>query len=636
MSKLNLFDFKIIDTYEGYNSSKDKTNVSEKVLVRGSKNVYKKLSGTIASRPGLLRRGAIDATVAGVDSSDEWNTSLGASRPLRVSNNKLQVESDVGGGGFVWYDLLETGTLASPAATLNRFIFNPWWDNTEKKDREIMVRGDSNILHWSGGIAVVASGTINTIIKSDTSKTWAQEGFATNTAGEKKVVIGGVEFTYTGGESTSTLTGVTPDASAIAANGVAIQSVMVESSKPAAGFSADFIKTIGNQLWVGSYTSRLVYISDDSDFKNFVVPTPASPGDPELLTLDDAPSCITVRQGNGHISAGLSDWYEIIFEITTLTNLFTGATSQIRKTRVDKKPVSNLSAALAHEFVDVVGNDIVYLSKDQQVRVFGTFRNINQPKYPSLSQAVQDEFVQEDFTGGHLRAIGDFIYLTAPSSGRDYMHQTRENVDESGNVFAERLWHPPQVRNVSRFALIEGVLFGHSNANPQIYQIWDTSQWHDDGPSDEPIPYSCVMKMSYRSHEKREGLLDFDMAFFEGYMSPGVKLYANIYMDYQGSEGIQNVIISSPEIPAIFFSGLSAPSLGDSSLGDNPLGDGLTPEQNDQELLPKFRSITDITSSDIFEYDIEIYSEDPDSRWEILSHGVNVQVADSHPSFLRR
>lgn len=633
MSTTDNFNFDLEYNFSGYNSSRDKTNITGSFLVRGSKNVYKKLSGTIASRPGLLRRGEIDATSAGVVSSYEWYTSLGATHPLRVANNKLQVESNLS-GSYVWYDLLETSALTNPAATLTRFVFDPWWDNTEKKDKLIMVRGDSKLLHWSGGITKVASGTVNTITKSGTT-TWGQDGFS-NTSGQQKVVIGGVEYTYTGGESSTTLTGVTPDASGIVADSVAVQSVIVETDKPAAGFNNDFIKVIGNRLHCGSYTSRLIYISDDSDFTDFTVPGGGrSPGDPELLTLDNTAKGITVRNGNAHISAGRSDWYEIIYTQITVSTVLT------EQTKVDKKPTAFLQAAYSHEMIDTVGNDIVYLSQDQQLRVLGTFRNLFQAKYPCLSQAVYNELENEDFTGGHLRAIGDFIYITAPNNGKDWMHQTRESVDANGNVTAERLWHPPQVRNVSRFAVIDGIVYGHSNANPMIYQIWDTGQWHDDSPSDEPLPYDCYMRMAYRrwgdkSGQRRQGLIAFDKAYFEGYIANGVNLNANVYIDYQGSTSLQNMNINSNNVSAKFFTSNSELSLGTTSLGENPLGDGIISDDSDQELLPKFRAITGVNPADCFEYSLEVYSNDADSRWEILALGVNPTLQEFSPIFIRK
>jgi hypothetical protein len=628
------FNFDLQSDFKGYNSSRDRTNLDGAFLIRGSKNVYKKLSGTIASRPGLLRRGSADTTTEGVKSSYEWYTSLGETHPLRVCNNKLQVESNLS-GSYVWYDLLETSTLLSPAVTYTRFVFDAWWDNTEKKDRVLMVRGDDKILHWSGGITKIASGTVNTITKSDTTTTWAQDGFATNTGGEKKIVISGVEYTYTGGETTSTLTGVTPDASALVADSIAVQSVIATDNKPADGFLNDFIKVIGNRLHCGSYTSRLVYISDDGDFTDYTVPSPRVPGSPELLTLDNTTNGITSRNGNAHISAGFSDWYEIIYTDITVSTTLT------QQTKVDKKPTAFLQAAYAHEFIDTVGNDIVYLSKDQQLRVLGTFRNLFQAKYPCLSQAVYNELAEDDFIGGHLRAIGDFIYITAPNNGRDWMHQTRESVDAQGNVTAERLWHPPQIRNISRFAVIDGVVFGHSNANPQIYQVWDTGQWHDDSPSDEPLPYDCYMKMAYRhqndkSGARRQGLISFDKAYFEGYIATGVELNANILCDYQGSTSLQQTNINSISSPVTFFISSSELALGTASLGTTPLGDGIIADDNDQELLAKFRAICGVNPADCFEYSLEVFSSDPDSRWEIISLGVNPLPAEFSSTFIRK
>jgi len=636
MLSLDNFEFDLESDFNGYNSSRDKTNLNGSFLVRGSQNVYKKISGTIASRPGLLRRGVADSTSAGVISSFEWDTSLGATIPLRVANNKLQIESDIS-GSYVWYDLLETSTLLSPAVTLTRFVFDSWFDSPisggEGKDKLIMVRGDANILSWSGGVTKVLSATVNTITKYGTN-TWGMDGF-TNVSGKKKVVINGVEYTYTGGESTTTLTGVTPDASGLVANDVVIQSVFIDTDKPAAGNKNDFIKVIGNQLYVGSYVSRLVYVSDDSDYTNFTADVYM--GDPTILTLDNTVKGITVRNGNAHISAGTSDWYEIVFSPIQVAG---GSVIQ-RNVKIDKKPSAVLQAAYSHEMIDTVGNDIVYLSQDQQLRVLGTFRNLFQAKYPCLSQAVFNEFEQEDFTGGHLRAIGDFIYITAPNNGRDWMHQTRESVDSQGNVTAERLWHPPQIRNISRFAVIGGVVFGHSNANPQIYQVWDTEQWHDDSPSDEPLPYDCYMRMAYRrgkdrDGERRQGLINFDKAYFEGYISNGVNLNANIFIDYQGSTSLQNVNINSNTDSATFFSSNSELSLGTNPIGENPLGDGVSSEDSDQELLPKFRVICGVNPADCFEYSLEVYSNEADSRWEILSLGVNPTPQEFSAVFLRK
>ena len=624
------FEFDLTTDFEGYYSSQDKTKAGPKLLVRGSKNVYKKTSGTVASRFGQKRRGAADATLAAVKSSYEWYNSLGDTLPIRVCNGKLQVESDiVASGTYVWYDLM-TGI----ADANTRMIFDSWWDNTDKKDKLIFVQHDFNLYSWAGGITKVVSGTVNTITKLDNTTTWAQDGFASTGT----VTINGIDYTYTGGANTTTLTGTT-DASALTSGLVGISKVVTNSNTPASGFYNDFIKVINNRLHVGSYTSRLIYISSQTDFTNFTVPGTRAAGDPELLTLDDTGKGITVRNGNAHIFAGTSNLYIISYtQITVDTTL-------IEQTTVNKIQLGNLLSALGHEFIDILNNNIVYLDQNNQLRAYGTFRNLFQDASPSLSISVVDELTETDFTGGHLRVISgnlsNIIYITSPITGSTYFYQEIQSVDPVGNVVSQKLWHPPQIWNISRIAVIGGIVFGYSNSNPQIYQLWDTDQWHDDSPSGDPLPYSCVMRMSYKrvngkSGPRRQGLGLFDKSFFEGYMPTGVNLYANIYMGYQGSQGLQQKIINDNDNPAKFFSGNTPTSIGEGSLGDNPLGDGLTPESNDQELLPKFVVIRDVNPVNCFEYELEVYSTDPDSRWEILSLGVNITLAEQQAVFIRK
>lgn len=620
------FDFKLITSFEGYVTSKDKTNVAANVLVRGSKNVYKKDTGTIAVRDGLKRYGVADATYQGVVSAYEWNTSLGAELPLRVlgetsdgaADGKLQVMSTIADGTTpLWYDL-QTGL------TLTRYVFDAYWDNTLKKDFLVMVRGDSNLYTWQGGVGKLTGTTASTITLENTPAT---TGFDTASG---SVLINGSTYAYTG-TSGNDLTGVTPNPTGEATDSIVLSTVVTTSDKPAAGFANDFIKTIGNQLYVGSYTSRLVYVSANDDFDDFTEPATRAAGDPFLLTLDENPRGISVRQGNAHIPAGLFSWYVVSFqEITVGTDL-------IEVVQVDKQEVAAQTTALAHEFIDTVGDDIIYLDQENQVRIYGIFRNIVQPKYPSLSQQVRQELRSIDFTGGALRSVGDFVFITSPVTGLTYYHETRESLDGNGNVIAERLWHPPQTWAASRIALINGVEYVHSSVNPQLYQIFGTLQWHDDSPSDEPLAYTATMALSYQQTDRRQGLTAFDKVYFEGYMTQGTNLLGLVLADYQGASGAAGIVINSVQSPADFYSGAFSPSLGDSSLGQNPLGMGLTDEEIEQEGLPKFRAINDITPVNCFEYQLVIYSQDAGSRWEILALGPNADITHNQmATFLRK
>lgn len=651
-SKLNPFDFKLIANFPGYNSATDKTKLLPGFLIRGSKNVYKKISGTIATRPGLKRRGSADATDAGVKSEEVWQTSVGTIRPLRVCNNKLQVESDIlVEGTYVWYDLLETSTLLSPATSLTRFVFDTWWDNDDKTDRLVFVRGSNDILSWSGAMAKVASTTATTITKSG-AETFAEVGFALTLAAEKKIVINAVEYTYTGGEGTDTLTGVTPSPVAVPLDAVIIQSVMVTASKPIASFTADFIKTIGNQVWVGSYSSRIVFVSCDITiggtlgFLNYTNAGTLVFGDPDAIILDSPGKGIGVSSTGKVLVFSGSDDLVIVTPNDNLQGAQTGATTITGGTgrqvlqKIEKKKLAGLTSALGHEFIGNIGEHLVWLDQKQRLRALGAFSNVDSIKPINLSLEVQTELTEDDFTGGHLKVVsendGDTVYLTAPNTGRDWMYQIREIVKNDGSVATERLWHPPQVRGISRFSVIDSVTYGHSNVNPQLYQVWDTNQWFDDSPGDEPIPYVCVARFAYQQHGRRQGLITFNTVFFEGYMVPGLELNGYLYLDYQGTSGKKLININSVDNQASFFMGGSGDSIGDSSLGDNPLGDGIIEESNEQDLLPKFRAITDVSVSNFFEYSLEVFSYDADSRWELLCFGTNAEKAIQDPTFIRK
>lgn len=603
----------------GYVSAIDKTTCSELAMVRGSKNVYKKLSGTITAREGLKRQDDADATIAGVDSSYEWENSLGLTRVLRVSNSKLQVEV-----GTTWYNLI-TGL------SLSRFVFDAWWNNSLKKDQLLFVKGDNNIHMWDGGVGVILSTTANTIVLTDDA---VLNGFATSGT----VYINGNSYTYSG-ITNETLTGVSANPTGEANGSIVILAPITTASKPVSGFICDFIKVIGNQVYVGSYTSRQVFVSDTTDYTDYTVPATRAPGDPYIYTLDSNCKGIGVRLGEAYIFGGTSDLYLLHWKQTTvgdtipiLSEIGTG----------EKKVLASLDACLAHEFIDNVGDDLIWLTQGHQLKTFGTYRNLLQPVFPTLSKQIKTELEETDFTGGHLRAINESIYITSPITGNTYWLQQRVSVTPEGNITTERLWQPPQVWGGSRIALINGVEYIHSSSNPQLYQMFNTGQWHDDSPSDEELPYEAFMIMAYRGvmnskgYVNRAQLLSFDKTFFEGYMTQGSKLYGQILYDYQGVTSTLNIDINTIVSPARFTGyGTSGISLGDAPLGDNPLGDGLNTAVNDQDTIPKFKKIKTLPLTNCFEYQMIVGSTDAGSRWEILCLGTNAQPCEEKANFLQ-
>lgn len=507
----------------------------------------------------------------------------------------------------------------------------------------------ANLIATTGGTGVGATVSITAVadfsITLGGNKSIAALGFE----GTKQISINNTTYSFTssnlnGGQS---FVGINVDPSAIPIGSIVLQLVETQTNIPGnapATFTNDFIKVINNQLHVGSYNSRFVYVSSNTDFTSFAVPGTRTLGTPDLLTLDSNVRGITVQKGsagqstnagNAVISGGLGDWYTIV-----RTQITVGSSLQENVT-VIKSESADLATALAHEFITNVGDNIIFLDQNNQLREFGTARNITNPVFPLLSLDVYTELQETNFTGGHLRAVadenGETIYVVAPLTGVDFMYQIRQRLDAVGNVTAERLWQPPQIRGLSRIAVISGVTFGHSTANPQIYQLWDTGQWHDDSPSNEVLPYEVHIIPAYMNIGYTQQLF-FDKLFVEGFMTGGSIVSCNIMMEYQGAKNIPTIVINDPskgQKTAKLFTGLSPNALGDNPLGFQPLGDGMPVMGGADALVPKFRCIRTVTPSYVFEYALDFWSAAADSQWELERIGVNQTAVPSRPVAIR-
>ncbi len=725
-SGIDDFNFNLIGTdkapFIGYISSKDPTTVNELALVQGSQNVIKTLSETIANRCGRKLYDAVDSSLDGVVASFEWETSTGITYLIRVlASGKLQAYVNSS-----WLTLISD-------LVKTRFVFDTWWNDTQKLDELLMVNGEENIRSWSGGVTtfdsvtniqtgaiwsiktgaslsgVFAVGDVLTVpggtggsiivnsvstpystanpgialnalgsgysigsqtaagggksidititevrtiysVKKQGTTTWAEDRFTNNPAktiatnasnipvsvidAGNRLTVNSEEYAYFAGADSDTLNGVSgySDPNLVpsdAAAGDFMYQSVVESDPPVSGFAADFIRVLGNQLFVGSYSNRTIYLSADSDFTDFTNSGSYIVGDPDLVILDENPRGMIAKQNAMYVAAGNSDWYVVTPNVIPAVSFTDGSATRFIVTQVEKKRGATNTAALAHEFIDTLGDDIIFLDQDNQLRSFGTFRNLFQPKYPSLSQQIRQELESEDFTGGQIRAVDDYIYLVAPISGKVYLRQTRDTVNDEGNVVAERLWHPPQTWNIATIAVANGQTYGYSSTNPQLYQLWDTEQFHDDTP-DGNAPYISIMRLAYQHFGHRYKMGSFDKAYFEGYILEHSDLEARFLYDYQAATDYQTKILSNIDNTPVLYGGDGVTAIGGSIIGNTTLGGGIR-DANYQNQLHKFRAITNLTQSDCFEYQIELASELPDSQWEILCLGTDAGIANNYP-----
>lgn len=580
--------FTIVDEYLGYANKKDITNIDPRYLVSPSQNVIINDGEKIASRPGYSLYGSASTDQYPIYSSFEWKTAIGYERALRVQNSTLQVYY-----GTNWVNVATS--LAS-----NNLNFTTVWDSTELLVLMLYVTGDSNMNMWSGGITTFASATTNTITKQG-STSFAAEGFLKS--GTRTVVINGTTYTYTGGESTTTLTGVTPDPT-LAGHAVGsniIQGVRVTANTPASGFSNDLISTLKNQVYVGDLNRRDVYVSKNNSYTTYTFTSPVRlPGEGAILTLDSNVVGFAPQEEDMYI--GVDDgWFKTKF---TLSADLTGESLQVERLKT-----SPLQGPYSQSSICKVKNSVVFVCKDKSIDSLGRVTNLITPDSRPLSDIIKNEILEYSFTTNpHLVYRENNLYAMFPSEGKMLIYD-----------FDKKYWMPPQLLGMNRLAVIGTDLYGHSSSVKESYKLMDTSVYSDNGNS---IDAKAIF--AYRNYGKRAWKKVFNEWYSEVYMSSNTTIDVTLNYEFGGSGGtVTKQILGSNTRFRFFVSLLN--SLGKWALGKNPLGS----TSAEQIALPKYRIIHTIDDNDFYEMQPMYSSNGVDQRWELLASGGNISLSTS-------
>lgn len=605
--------FQLISEYLGYVTKPDKTNIAAGYLVAGSQNMRTNNGDQLSSRMGYALLGAAATNANPIISSYEWITNRGIEHGLRRYSDTLQALY-----GTTWYTIL-TG-LATTAVNLVHSNFAEFWDNTNKIDQLLFTDGSSNIYSWTGAVATFASATATTLTKQG-SASWATTGVLLS--GTRSIIINGVTATYTGGESTTTLSGVSVDFSATAVGtpvfqlpiATAVSTFTSTNVSIPSTYLVDLIKVLGNQVYLGSLSSREVYLSQANSYTNYSKSSPRVTGEGEKITLDACTVGMEVGDSSNstntqvmNISAGKSFWYVVLFNPSSDN---TNEAVQIKRLKTQPS-----KGALSQSAMGNVVNDIFFISQEPTFDSLGRVEQINNtPQTSPLSDLIKPDFDAANFTNTHVKYFKNNVYITVPSDGKVLIRN-----------LAKGYWEPPQIMPIRRFGIINGALIGHSSLSNESYTM-------DVGYNDNTNTISCIAALAYNANAA-EGYVptrqkSFSEHYTEGYMSTGTTVTLTLNFDYQGFTTIkQRSILGSNT--SILFGITDDNSLGEDSLGTVSLGGG---SSSDDPLvnLPKFRIINTFSAEDYYEYQ-PIYSSDGvDQVWSILKFGPAATLSTAAP-----
>lgn len=619
LSSAKAKEFVLVDNYKlGYRNREDITNLPPGVLIVGSQNVLTNVSERIQVRQGYALDGATNSALAPILSSFDWQTKTSGEVHLRAgflttaaNDGKLQYRYVDSAGAVTWRDL--TSSLTTVA-----YNFTSWWNTTENLRECLFVNGTSNIFKWNGATAEIASSTANTITKTGTTS-WADAGFYT--AGNKSVVINGTAYAYTGGETTTTLTGVSPDPTGEAIGSVVHQAVVTTANSTMTTIPATFpnglISTLNNQVFVGALTSSVLYISKVNSFTDYSQSTPRQSGDGAVLILDDQLVAFDPQENFMYVSAGKDLWYNVNFSLQTSTVGVTYEQVNALRLKTGKR-----QGARSQAFVSHMKNDIITVTNEPTIDTFGRVESsLATPQTTNISDSIKLDVDSYDFSNGSIAYHRFYIYVAVPVEGLVLVYN-----------IATRSWESPQTIPVSRFYVVDGELYGHGYSTSESYKLF--TGYADrvyTGFSGNPISAKAVF--SYQNYGSRSTFKKANAFYVEGYISPGTVLTAKLTYELDGCATTKSFEIDGSDTQIVCIPSADG-SLGKESLGKIKLGGYFTAPLTG--LPPKFRTEKTFNNTDFFEVSPSFETLGVDQRYELIAFGLNASGSSNEPTQIRQ
>lgn len=607
--------FALTEECLGYVTAEDKTNTDPRHLVAGSRNVLIDKNRKVRTRNGFSRLGVANESLTPIRQAVTWQTSSDSERPMRVYDDELEVYFDEIDGT----EIAAWKRVANALSTTAIPRFAPWFNDGENLDELLFVLGDDNLYRWNGAACVVSSVAATAITKTGTD-TFGQARFYA--VGNKTLVNirTGTEYTYTGGESTTTLTGIA-DTTGIIAGDILIQKIITNTDQPEASRNNHTLYVFENQVFVGSDDDQKIYISQNDTPTDYTYSSPRVAGEGGLLTLDGPSKGFGTLGDLIIIFAGRNSIFRAEYQEIAVGSTL-AETLKVKKlqTGVDQ-------GAQSPELIVQINDALAYLSYEPALRYIqtpGEFGGIN-PK--TLSNPVKPDFDAETWTNGMMVWYKNALYLSAPTNNREYILEFSEDAD--GKL--RRFWQPPQTLPVRAQSIISNGLYGHSNAVPETYKLFDTDVISDVNSSDEKIPIDARAVYAYRSYGNRANLKTYDEYFVEGEITPATSATLQLLYDYGGTTQIIEKIIDGSDQDLIQETILNT-SLAQQPFGAQPLGGSMEAPPD----TAKFRVVFEFPKEDFYEIQPIFYTNDTDKYWSVLSHGPNTQVSARKDSLIRK
>jgi len=445
-------------------------------------------------------------------------------------------------------------------------------------------------------------------------ETWAAERFATS--GTKQINIGGTVFSYTGGENTPTLTGVSADPSGVSSVGLFVFQPIASNTPTGgdfpAGFLIDIIEVNINQAFYGYTKSRNVYIAKQTSFTDCAYNvTVRKAGEGGTIFLDNNCVGIASTKELTQITAGKSDVYNITFE-TFSDGVTAGMGESIR---VKKLETAYGQGAISPDCFVKVKNGILYISNEPAIDFLGNVEQIAGSQSTPVSDSIKRLLTSIDLTGAQGVYTQNYVLYLLPAANMLLMYDMQR-----------AFWQPPQIVSGNSISIIGGRPHIHSAITDETYLLF--SGLNDNGAPISKAAYTNVDTYGTRTKKKI-----YDEVFVEALVNGGAtNVQATLASGYQGAANLQTFTFGYNdadrfvEVPAL------PTGIGTASIGSVPLGSLFTDPTIDPEIgdLKKIYKVSSTNILETFTHQMIFSNDEIDSYFEIIVYGTNARAANDN------
>lgn len=625
-------EYQLNQRFSGYQARQDQTTITPDILVSPSRNVLVGTSGRVGTVKGYTLDGQSSATIdSGILSNYDFDNFKGDRRNMRAgflttggSDGKLQFRYVNGDDTITWKDL-KTGM------TTVRLCFCDYWDNSALIKYVLWVDGSNNVFSWNGAVTTILSTTAVTVTKEGTN-TWQQEGFTATGS----ININGTVFTYTGGYTTTTLTGLV----AVPVVTVGTETHQEPRTTTLASMTA-ILSTFGpsiigcgrlNQVYLGSSSSNNLYISKVNDYTNYTVTSPTRVvGEGAIIPLDSPPNKFIAQEVRNednaydmYVSVGKNSWSVIR---ATLSSDLTKET--LENIRLKTSP---LQASMSERLCTKMKNQIMFIGNDNVAMFLGYTSDQFVPVIVDFSYPIINDMNSYDFTDGSIFYHRNYVYVAVPQHGITRIYNMTNQTQQQTQYSVESVdkqpwfWEAPIGYPLSGFYVVDGEIYGHSFTSSESYKIFNGGTFN--GQDLDANATFAFDDKGDRSQSKGSNQI-----WVEGYIKQNTTITCTVTGDLDSFATSQTVTIDGSNSQYVAL-GSGAGALGKNPLGSQPLGGTdtlLTPE----DLLPAwFHVVKTYPQVPFWLEQVSFTSKGTDYQWELITWGTNSRFTPEGNNFI--